>query len=217
MTEIINFASRKMPHYNFTNFALWKVMIDGWLWTTTEHFYQASKFEKDSENYLKVRAAKTPSVAAKLGRELKMERPENWDELKDNVMWVALNAKFDQYEHMRNELLETGDAILVEHRKADSYWGDGGDGSGINMLGFQLIALRHLYREEKEEYVSLVRDLFKQKYEGPNLLGVRQSGAKLIVSTNDIDLAIRLPGNYLGVSIEITTYKNVIMIGAERS
>ncbi len=217
MTEIIKFASRKMPCYNFTNFALWKVMIDGHLWTTTEHYYQASKFEKGSANYLKIQKAKTPMGAAKLGRELKMDRPENWDDLKDNVMWVALNAKFDQYKHIKEELLETGDAILVEHRKADSYWGDAGDGSGVNMLGFQLMALRHIYRDENEEYVALVRDLFKQKYEGLNLLGVVQSGTNLIANTNSIDLSIKMPGNYLGVSVEISIYKNVTLIGAENA
>jgi N-glycosidase YbiA len=33
------------------------------------------------------------------------------------------------------QLLETGDACIVEHTARDRYWADGGDGSGRNMLG----------------------------------------------------------------------------------
>jgi len=39
-------------------------------------------------------------------------------------------------------LLETGNAILVEFSKKDSYWGDGGNGSGLNRLGALLMHLR---------------------------------------------------------------------------
>ena len=209
MTDIIKFASRRMPNFNFTNFALWKVMIDGHLWHTTEHYYQASKFEKGSKNFLKIQVAKSPSDAAKLGRTLKMERPENWDDLKDDVMWIAIKAKFDQYDHLREELLETGDAILVEHRKADSYWGDGGDGSGINMLGFQLMALRHIYRNEKQDYINLVCDLYKQKHDCPGFLGYSAIGTPVIITTSDIDLALKLPSKYLDISFEVSIHKKL--------
>ena len=49
-------------------------------------------------------------------------------------MYVALYAKFTQHERLRKLLLETGDRKLVEHTCQDSYWGDGGDGSGQNRL-----------------------------------------------------------------------------------
>ena len=32
-------------------------------------------------------------------------------------------------------LIETGDAEIVEHTENDAYWGDGGDGKGLNRLG----------------------------------------------------------------------------------
>ena len=214
MTEVINFASRKMPHFNFSNFALWEINVDGLLFTTTEHYYQASKFI-GTDNFKKVLMAKTPFDASKLGRSLKMERPENWDAMKDNVMWKAVYAKFTQHTHLRDELLGTGDTILVEHRKADSYWGDGGNGKGVNMLGFQLMALRHLIRGDHREYMLLVRDLFKQKYEHQNLLVVVLGGTGLITNTNSLELSFKLPSNYLGVSIEMATYKTVVMIGSE--
>ena len=41
---------------------------------------------------------------------------------------------------------------MIEHRKADSYWGDGGNGTGKNKLGKLLMRLRtELRKEEKEK------------------------------------------------------------------
>lgn len=57
-------------------------------------------------------------------------------------MREALIAKFEQHETLRTLLLSTGDAKLVEHTENDSYWGDGGDGSGRNMLGQLLMEVR---------------------------------------------------------------------------
>ncbi len=54
----------------------------------------------------------------------------------------ALQAKFTQHPELQQERLQTGDATLIEHTKNDSYWGDGGDGSGRNMLGKLLMKVR---------------------------------------------------------------------------
>jgi predicted NAD-dependent protein-ADP-ribosyltransferase YbiA (DUF1768 family) len=40
------------------------------------------------------------------------------------------------------QLLESGDARIVEHTARDRYWADGGDGSGRNMLGRLLMRVR---------------------------------------------------------------------------
>ena len=37
------------------------------------------------------------------------------------------------------KLLESGDKRIVEHTANTSYWGDGGDGSGLNRLGILLM------------------------------------------------------------------------------
>ena len=39
-------------------------------------------------------------------------------------------------------LLASGDSLLVERAHKDSYWGDGGDGSGQNRLGQLLMQVR---------------------------------------------------------------------------
>ena len=44
--------------------------------------------------------------------------------------------------------MSTRDAILIEHTRNDSYWGDGGDGTGKNRLGFCLMKVRDLLRQD---------------------------------------------------------------------
>ena len=59
----------------------------------------------------------------------------------------AVRAKFTQHDDLRALLLSTGDAMLVEHTENDDYWGDGGDGSGRNMLGQILMQIRTELRQ----------------------------------------------------------------------
>lgn len=61
-------------------------------------------------------------------------------------MRTAVRAKFEQHASLRNELLATADATIVEHTTNDAYWGDAGDGSGRNMLGIILMEIREEIR-----------------------------------------------------------------------
>ena len=57
-------------------------------------------------------------------------------------MYKALQAKFYQHKRLGQQLRDTGDRDLIEHSPYDSYWGDGGDGTGKNRLGLLLMRLR---------------------------------------------------------------------------
>ena len=57
-------------------------------------------------------------------------------------MRKALRAKFYQHPQLTAELLATRDAMIVEHTANDTYWADGGNGEGKNMLGILLMELR---------------------------------------------------------------------------
>ena len=76
-------------------------------------------------------------------RQIKL-RPD-WEEVKENIMMIALRAKFDQYPELKQILLSTAGNSLVEHTENDTYWGDAGDGSGLNILGDLLVELREYY------------------------------------------------------------------------
>ena len=131
-----------MPYFEFSNFYRAQIYVDGRMWKTSEHYYQAMKFDGSQEHVDEVWRAKSPMDAAKIGRDRKRPLREDWEEVKDEVMYKAITAKFTQHENLKKILLDTDDAILVEHTVKDRYWGDGGDGSGKNMLGKLLMVLR---------------------------------------------------------------------------
>ena len=95
----------------------------------------------------KVRKANSPMLAARLGRDRKQTLRRDWESVKVGMMRAAVQAKFTQHADLRALLLSTGDAKLVEHTENDDYWGDGGDGSGKNMLGMILMDVRDELRQ----------------------------------------------------------------------
>ena len=135
------YSARDEPFGCFSNFSAHGFMLDGVYWPTSEHYFQAQKFA-GTEHEETVRNANTPSMAAKLGRSRSLPLRGDWETVKDDVMRAALRAKFDQYPKLKALLLSTGDAELIEHTRNDSYWADGGDGTGKNRLGYLLMELR---------------------------------------------------------------------------
>jgi ribA/ribD-fused uncharacterized protein len=129
----------------FSNFAEFPIVLDGETWPTSEHYFQAQKFD-DKAYRRTIRVAKTPMVAARLGRDRGKRLRRDWESVKVGVMRRAVLAKFEQHEDLRTLLLSTGDATIVEHTENDAYWGDGGDGSGKNMLGRILMEVREELR-----------------------------------------------------------------------
>ena len=72
----------------------------------------------------------------------------DWASVKDDVMLRGVREKFVQHEHLHALLLATGDRHLIEHTRNDRYWGDGGDGTGVNKLGQLLMRVRLELAEE---------------------------------------------------------------------
>ena len=131
------------PYFEFTNFAAYPIRVAGKQWPTSEHFFQAQKFI-GTPLVEKIRHCHTPREAFDVSRSelgTKWLR-KDWSEEKENVMKLALRAKFTQHQFLHDLLLSTGDRKLVEHTDKDSFWGDGGDGRGQNKLGHMLMELR---------------------------------------------------------------------------
>ena len=127
--EVIKFYSVNDEYGEFSNFALFPIKLDEKIWPTTEHYFQAQKF-LDKAYQEKIRRAKTPMLAATLGRDRKQKIRKDWESVKNNVMKKALIAKFTQHQQLKELLLFTNDAKLIEHTENDNYWGDSGDGKG---------------------------------------------------------------------------------------
>lgn len=135
---------------------------------TSEHAYQIRKMiNKDMENisiqkyheYKKIMlAAESGSEVAALGRQKVGKNAkinavireyqayvkclDNWDHIKDQVMYFIVYQKFKQNPAILKKLLATDDRQLTEHTANDHYWADGGDGSGKNMLGKTLMLVK---------------------------------------------------------------------------
>ena len=147
MSQSIKFYLQNKPYGYFSNFASYSIYLKGRIWPTVEHYFQAQKFA-NTHHEEDVRRAKTPKEAARIGRDRSRPLRADWEEVKDDVMREALHAKFTQHPDMRENLVATGNAGIVEHTANDSYWGDGGDGTGRNMLGILLMELREILKDE---------------------------------------------------------------------
>lgn len=84
------------------------------------------------------------SEAKARGKQASISVP-NWNQRALAEMFAAVFAKFSQHEDLRRQLVETGDRRLVEHRP-DPVWGDNMDGSGQNLHGRVLMAVREFVR-----------------------------------------------------------------------
>ncbi len=140
MTPIL-FSSASGDYGIFSNFAPYPITLKGKRWPTSEHYFQAQKFA-GTEHEEAIRLAKSPLIAARMGRSRRRPLCPDWERVKEAIMREAVKAKFTQHSDLAGRLLATGDAEIVEHTPRDRYWGDGGDGSGLNRLGQILMEVR---------------------------------------------------------------------------
>lgn len=133
-------------NYFLDNFYPSNCIYDGERYATTEHAFQAAK-SLDPRTRVLVALCNTPAEAKAFGRNIKPLR-EDWDQVKVSVMEEILRSKFTRHDDLRQKLLETGDAILIEgNNHRDRFWGQY-KGEGKNMLGTLLMKLREEFRNE---------------------------------------------------------------------
>lgn len=125
--------------YSFlSNFSLHEVTYKGVTWPTAEHAFQAAK-SQSMVVQSRILTAETPSKAKRIGRSIAIR--SDWDQIKDQVMYEIVSAKFEDPE-LRERLLATGDAELIEGNTwGDQYWGVCDD-DGLNRLGEILMRVR---------------------------------------------------------------------------
>ena len=76
---------------------------------------------------------------------------QDWDSLKPDVMLLGNYFKFRQNGDALTVLQQTSSKVIVYHN-TDNFWGDGGDGTGKNLLGVVLMATRkRLLSEDKSK------------------------------------------------------------------
>lgn len=121
----------------------------------------------------------------------------NWDEIRDEVMYVVVKAKFSQNPSLGLMLCNTVEDVIVEENTwGDTYWGVSG-GVGQNTLGKILTQVRAELRsdlaQQKEEISMPKAKLFTVGYStfGSNgahimLETLRQQGVNLLLDVRSV-------------------------------
>lgn len=118
---------------------------------TAEHQFQARKTLVPMEA-IYIMSSPTAAAAKARGRATTL-RPD-WEEIKIDVMYEVLQLKFS-VEPIRQQLLATEDAELIEGNTwGDTFWGVC-RGEGLNILGELLMILRDEIRGNRKSRNSL--------------------------------------------------------------
>ena len=125
-----------------SNFYRVNVEYHGLIYPTNEHAFQAQKHIDPTYQNL-VQQAKTPGLAKRYGRQVKLRR--DWEEVKINIMREIVMHKFIQNPELKKRLINTGsNTVLIEgNNHGDDFWGMCA-GVGLNHLGFILMDTRRV-------------------------------------------------------------------------
>src|SRR5262249_26218885 len=126
--------------YRFlSNFYPAEVHFEGIAYPTSEHAYQAAK-SLDPADRKRIASLPTPAEAKTAGRALTYRT--DWETAKFEVMEIVVRDKFTGKPQLREKLLATGDAELIEGNTwNDQIWGVY-QGKGENRLGKTLMKIR---------------------------------------------------------------------------
>jgi ribA/ribD-fused uncharacterized protein len=143
--EIRFYRANEKPYGALSNLFPRPIFFEEQLFPTSEHAYQAGKPRKESVRKW-LMSAPAPSLVAMAAHGLYIwDIRADWNKIKFERMRAVLRAKFTQHADLRELLLSTGDARLVEWTTVDNpvnrTWGEV-NGKGRNMLGILLMELR---------------------------------------------------------------------------
>lgn len=134
-------AQFRGKYFFLSNFYSAPVTYLGQSFRNNEAAFQSSKCPECSDKFLNL----NPSDAKKLGRNVCLR--DDWEEIKDSVMYDICRAKFTQNPNLAQLLIETGDATLIEGNNwGDVVWGVC-NGVGENRLGKILMQIRSEIKE----------------------------------------------------------------------
>jgi ribA/ribD-fused uncharacterized protein len=154
------------------NFHPCPVQIWGCQFNGGEPAYQAAKFSEEEvrQSFQHLNGEQAFRRGRQLTANWTPQQTAAWQARNLDVMRQVVLAKFQQNPELRQLLLATGDAYLVEHipvKGRDRIWGDDWDGTGENKLGEICMEVRGQLggvgiRPRPPQYEQFVRNLRRQ-------------------------------------------------------
>lgn len=129
-------------YFFLSNFSDSKIILNDITFNNAEAAFQSFKNLTKQKQFVEL----NPSIAKRKGRHIKLRH--DWDNIKDDVMYQVVKAKFEQNEELKKKLLDTRDEYLEESTTwKDAYWGTY-NGRGKNKLGKILMRVRSELKEQ---------------------------------------------------------------------
>ena len=140
------------PYKFLSNYYETRVRYDGFVYQSSEAAFHAQKnFSLDTK--MEFTFLQPPEAKYKAKN---IEIREDWDSVKDEIMYSVVFNKFCQRKDIRDKLIQTGDAILIcKNTYNDKYWGiSDKDNKGKNKLGLILERVREELGGWKRDYAE---------------------------------------------------------------
>ncbi|MGE3770012.1 MAG: NADAR family protein [Bdellovibrionales bacterium] len=147
--EPITFYEPEDENGWLSSLAPYEIVMNGVVWPTAEHWYQAQKFPNDPTLQEFLRRTSDPRTVKAIARDNKDARRADWDDVKVSMFYEANMTKFIKHPALWAQLLETGHAELVEQSPHDPFWGRAANGTGENMVGVVLMYIRDELRNAR--------------------------------------------------------------------
>jgi len=142
----VDVIGRFSGQYDFlSNFYEEAFEFDGHVFKTAEHAYQAQK-TIDDVDFEKVKNAKTAADAKKLGHKVYVRW--DWDDVKLDIMFRVVLAKFSSNADLRKKLLATYPSKLMEGNTWNDTFFGVCNGVGENHLGKILMRVRDILKND---------------------------------------------------------------------
>lgn len=132
------------PYRPLSNFKQARVFLDGVEFSSVEKAYQAAKWLPGDREYFTV-CDNRQSISYNTEHDPNMYTPDEWDNIKLDVMHGLLVQKYDPELNSDNAafLLATGERYIEETNWwDDTFWGKNLQGEGDNNLGKLLMYIR---------------------------------------------------------------------------
>ena len=159
--DAVFFYKPDEPYGFLSNWYISPFVLDGVRFTSSEQFimYKKCVVFGDWKSAGAVLKTDDPAKQRKIGRAAKGYIQSVWEGMRQMIAYEGLTAKFSQNDDLKQKLLDTGDAILVECSGTDKIWAcglrlsdkrrfDASYWKGTNILGNALMTVRSQLRRQ---------------------------------------------------------------------